>query len=155
MFRSAIAVVVGVAVVALATKFAPGALGFEVIVPRVAGDPVPEAPSLTSLIFLVLLHLALFVAAGAITSVLAQNGRKMLSAAAVSFLGSGLGGAAVVFLPTAPVWAHWLEFCCALLGPVAGAWLLARNDTASDQANSTDAPKAESSTATTSAVETA
>jgi hypothetical protein len=148
VFRSAIAVVVGLIVVALATKFVPGTLGFEVIVPRVAGDPVPEPATQTSLAVLVLLHLVLFMAAGAVTAVLAPAGRKMLSAATVSFFGSLLVGVAVLFMPTATVWAHGLEFCSALLGPVLGAWLLARNDSEPSPANRGSDPRADDSPAT-------
>lgn len=133
------AFLVGLGLIAAVSYGLIGAFGLEVIVPREVGDPVLEPPPKSTLATLVLLHLAVSAAGGAVTALLAPAGRKMLTVAFVAFFASLLVGLASTFKPVGPIWYAGLHFACVIIGPPIGGMLLSRGK---DAPGRTPAPAA-------------
>lgn len=122
-----LAILLGAALVAGVDRALPGIYELEVIPFEVPlGTITPEPPETSVLAQLVVLHLLVAVAGGAIGAVIAPRGRKMVAAAGVAFVGSLAAGYTGVFAPVGPDWYHALHFAAVLIGPCIGGNLVNR-----------------------------
>jgi hypothetical protein len=122
-----LAALLGAALVVGVDRALPGLFNLQVIPFEVPlGTLTPEPPEDTVLAQLIVVHLLVAVAGGAVAALIAPQGRKLLAAAGVAFLGSLGAGYTGVFLPVGPDWYHGLHFATVLIGPCIGGNLLLR-----------------------------